>query len=97
MEKFLIILFGHLWVVELTYIYKLLPSNSLEGVCSLILFPLFATGVVDTGGKFAPVSTTLAKLVAKFAAGVVDTGGKFAVGVIDTGSNFAAGPNLKRS
>jgi hypothetical protein len=43
-----------------------------------------------------PVSTTLAKLVAKFAAGVVDTGGKFAAGVIDTGSNSAAGPNLKR-
>jgi hypothetical protein len=56
------------------------------------LFPLFATGVVDTGGKFATsvvdtsgkffsltpvanlplVSTTLAKLVAKFAGGVVD-------------------------
>jgi hypothetical protein len=32
-----------------------------------------------------PVSTTLAKLVAKFAAGVVDTGGKFATGVIYTG------------
>jgi hypothetical protein len=36
-----------------------------------------------------PVSTTLAKLVAKFAAGVVhsvvDTGGKFATGVVDTG------------
>ncbi len=32
-----------------------------------------------------PVSTTLAKLVAKFAAGVVDTGGKFAAGVVDTG------------
>jgi hypothetical protein len=31
------------------------------------------------------VSTTLAKLVAKFAAGVVDTGGKFAAGVVDTG------------
>jgi hypothetical protein len=29
-----------------------------------------------------PVSTTLAKLVAKFAAGVVDTGGKFATGVV---------------
>jgi hypothetical protein len=29
--------------------------------CSLILYPLFATGVVDTGGKFA--------------AGIVDTGG----------------------
>jgi hypothetical protein len=56
------------------------------------LFPLFATGVLDTGGKFAagvvdlpPVSTTLAKLVAKFAAGVADTGGKFATGVVDTG------------
>jgi hypothetical protein len=36
------------------------------------------------------VSTTLAKLVAKFAAGVADTGGKFA-SVIDTGGNFAAG------
>jgi hypothetical protein len=57
---------------------------------------LFATGVVDTGGKFAPVSltpvanlplvsTTLVKLVAKFAAGVVDAGGKFATSVIDTG------------
>jgi hypothetical protein len=32
-----------------------------------------------------PVSTMLAKLVAKFAAGVVDTRGKFANGVIDTG------------
>jgi hypothetical protein len=31
-----------------------------------------------------PVSTTLAKLVAKFAAGFVDTGGKFANGVVDT-------------
>jgi hypothetical protein len=36
-----------------------------------------------------PVSTTLAKLVAKFAAGVADTGGKFAAGVVDTGGNFA--------
>jgi hypothetical protein len=38
-----------------------------------------------------PVSTTLAKLVAKFAAGVADTGGKFAAGVAKTGGNFAAG------
>jgi hypothetical protein len=44
------------------------------------LFPLFATGVIDTSGK----------LVAKFAAGVADTGGKFAAGVVDTGGNFAA-------
>jgi hypothetical protein len=45
---------------------------------------LFATGVVDTGGKFGPVSTTLVKLVAKFAAGVVDIGGKFATSVIES-------------
>jgi hypothetical protein len=60
---------------------------------------LFATGVIDTGGKFAagivdtglpPVSTTLVKLVAKFAAGVVDTGGKFATGVVDTGGQPSA-------
>jgi hypothetical protein len=38
-----------------------LPSSSLSGVCSLILFQLFATGVNDTGGKFS--------------ASVVDTGG----------------------
>jgi hypothetical protein len=34
-----------------------------------------------------PVSTTQAKLVAKFAAGVVDTGGK----IVDTGGKFATG------
>jgi len=53
----------------------------------MILFALFATGVVDTDEKLPPVSltpvvnlpsvsTTLAKLVAKFVAGVVDTDGK---------------------
>jgi hypothetical protein len=35
-----------------------------------------------------PVSTTLAKLVAKFATGAVDTGGKFATGVVDTGGRW---------
>jgi hypothetical protein len=61
----------------------------------------FASGVVDTGGKFAtgvvppvsltpvanlsPVSTAQGELVAKFASGVVDTGGKFATGVVDIG------------
>jgi hypothetical protein len=54
------------------------------------LLPLFATGVVDTGGKFAAgigisVSKRLAKMEEKFAAGVADTGGKFATGVVDTG------------
>ncbi len=38
-----------------------------------------------------PVSTTQAKLVAKFAAGVVDTGGNFASGIVDTGGKFATG------
>jgi hypothetical protein len=32
-------------------IYKFLPSSSLSGVCSLILFQLFAAGVVDTSGN----------------------------------------------
>jgi hypothetical protein len=45
----------------------------------------FVAGVFDTGGNLPPVSTTLAKLVAKFAAGVVYTGGKFSAGVVDTG------------
>ncbi len=39
------------------------PSRLLVAINSLILLPLFATGVIDTGGKFA--------------AGVVDTGGNF--------------------
>jgi hypothetical protein len=49
-----------------------------------VMFPLFATGVVDTGGNLPPVLLTPAAnsplvsstMVAKFAAGVVDTGGK---------------------
>jgi hypothetical protein len=63
--KILIILFGHLWEVELTYRYIFALKFTLRSQQSdiLILFPLFATGVIDTGGKFA--------------AGVVDTGGKF--------------------
>jgi hypothetical protein len=48
-RKILIILFGQLWVEELTYL-SILPSSSHYGVWSLILFPYFATGVVDTGG-----------------------------------------------
>jgi hypothetical protein len=54
-----------------------LPSSSLSGVSSLILFPLFATGVNNTRGTGV-----------KIAAGVVDTGGKFAASVVDTGGNL---------
>ena len=68
-----------------------------RGVCSLILFPLFATGVYDTGGKFT--------------AGVLDSGGnlppmanlppvsmtpvvplaKLADGAVDIGGKFSTG------
>jgi hypothetical protein len=47
--------------------------------------------------RLPPVSTTLAKLVAKFAtggkfaAGVVETGGNFAAAVVDTGGKFVTG------
>jgi hypothetical protein len=62
-RKILIILFDHLWVVKEVNIYKFLPSSSLSGVCSLILFPLFAAGIVaagviNNGGNLPPVSLT---------------------------------------
>ncbi len=41
------------------------------------MFPLFATGVVDTGGKFVTSVT-------KFAAGVADTSANFAANVVAT-------------
>ncbi len=56
---------------------------ALKGQCHEIF--AFVTGVVETGGKFPPVSTTPAVPVAKFTTGIVDTGGKFATGVVDTG------------
>jgi hypothetical protein len=40
------------------HINKFFPSSSLSGVSSLVLFPLFATGVVDTGGNLPLVSLT---------------------------------------
>jgi hypothetical protein len=49
------------------------------------LFPLFATGINDTGGKFAAGVNITCGTGGKFAAGVVDTRGKFAAGVVDTG------------
>ncbi len=57
-----IISLGHLWVVELAYRY-IFSFESFSVVNSLILFLLFATGVVYSGGKFA--------------ADFVDTGGNF--------------------
>jgi hypothetical protein len=59
------------------------------------LFPLFATGAIDAGGKFTasvidtcgnmpPVSMTQAVMVAQFTTNVIDNCGKFASGVVDT-------------
>ncbi len=80
-RKILIILFGHLWVVEFTV--KCLQPEIVLIICHRCRWHRlqicrrcrwyrwqFATGVVDTGGKFA--------------AGIVDTGGKFATGINST-------------
>jgi hypothetical protein len=59
------------------------------------LFPLFATGAIDAGGKFTasvvdtcgntpPVSMTPAVLEVKFTTNVIDNCGKFASGIVDT-------------
>jgi hypothetical protein len=55
------------------------------------LLPLFATGVNDTGDKFAAVSLipVVIDTRGKFAAGFVDTGGKFATGINNASENGA--------
>ena len=90
----------HFWEVELTYRYifafKFTLRSQQPNIVPIICRRCrcyrwqIATGVVDTGGKFA--------------AGVVDTGGKFATGVVETGgapllANISANfqKNLKRS
>jgi hypothetical protein len=82
-------LFGHLWEVELTYRYIFAFKCTLRSQHDTS--SKIAAGINDTGGKFPPVSTTLAKVVAKFAASVIDTGGKFAAGVVDTGGKLDTG------
>ncbi len=61
----------------------------------MIMFPVFVTGVVDTGGELVSltpvanlpmVSTIPALLVAKFAAGVIDSDG--APSIANTFVNF---------
>jgi len=84
--KVIIILFGHLWEVELTYRYvfafKLTLRSQQPDIVPIICHRQIVTSVLT---PVSQVSTTLAKLVAKFAASVVDTGGKFATSVNDTG------------
>jgi hypothetical protein len=60
-------LFGHLWVVELTYIYIFAFKFTLS---------CLQPDIVAIICHYLPlVSTMLAKMVEKFATGVVDTGG----------------------
>ncbi len=68
-RKILIILSGHLWVVELTYILNFCLQvrfkMSAARYCTHYLPPVSLVNL-------PVVSTTLAKLMEKFAAGVVD-------------------------
>jgi hypothetical protein len=50
-QKILIILLEHPWIVELTYIYCI--NFCLQVHFKVSSASLFATGVADTGGKFA--------------------------------------------
>ncbi len=82
------ILFGHLWVVGLTYRYIFFLQVHFK-VLSHYLLPV--SNIVDTGGKFANVINDTSSTRAIFTTGVVDSGGKFSAGVVDTSSKFAAG------
>ncbi len=96
--KVLIILFGHLWEVELTHRYIFSFKCTLRSQQPDIVptGDKFADGVVDTSGSLAPVSlTTDANLlpvlltpVANFppvSTTLAKLVAKFAAGVVDTG------------
>jgi hypothetical protein len=66
------------------------------------LFPLFATDVIDTGGKFTAgfvhtvsgVSVSVTSDTIEFATGINDTigiSGKFTAGAVHTSGKFAVG------
>jgi hypothetical protein len=77
--KVLLILFEHLWKVELPFTCRSIFAFKFT-------FRSQQPDIVPTPvANLLPVSTTLVKLVAKFAASVIDTGSKCATGVIDTG------------
>jgi hypothetical protein len=70
------------------YVDKFFSSSSLEGVSSLILFPLFASSVIDTKGSF---TANVVDNGSKFVDCGVNTSGKFTTAVVDTGGKFASG------
>jgi hypothetical protein len=80
----LVILIGHLWEVELTYRYIFAPKFTLRFQQPNIVPIIGRRYRWLRWANLPPVSTTLARLVAKFAAGVVDPG------VVDTGINNAS-------
>jgi hypothetical protein len=62
-HKVLIIFFGHLWEVELTYRYiiafKFTLRSQQPDIVPIICHRCnFAAGVINTGGKLPPVSLT---------------------------------------
>jgi hypothetical protein len=95
--KVLIILFGHLWEVELTYRYifalkftlRSQQPDSVPIIChwhgAIDTGGKFAAGFFDTGGKFANVINNTSKTGGKICRRFVDTGGKLATSVVDTG------------
>jgi hypothetical protein len=75
--KVLLILFGHLWKVELSYRYifafKFTLRSQQPDIVPIPVANLPPVLLVPVA-NLQTVSTTLAKLVAKFADGVIDTG-----------------------
>ncbi len=100
-RKILIILFGHLWVVELTYTYifafkftiRCLQPDIVLIICHRCRWHRWQICCRCRWYRWQFATGVVdpcgkGELVAKFAAGVVDTGGKFAAGVVDTGGNL---------
>ncbi len=96
-RKILIILLGHLWVVELTYFCLQVPFEvSAAWYCSHYLPPALLT----LAANLPPLSATQAELVENFtqvansppvSTTQAELVAKFAAGAVDTGGNFATG------
>ena len=96
-RKILIILLGHLWIVELTYVYIFAFKFTLRYLQPDIN-PIVCPGVVDTGGNLPPASLTpVANLLPvsltpvanlpPVSTTLVKLVAKFAAGVVDTGGH----------
>ncbi len=87
--KILIILFGHLWVVELTYVYIFAFKFTLR-----CLQPDIVASICHRCHRHRwQICRRCCWYRWQFATGVVDTSGKFAAGTVDTGGKFATGIN----